>query len=126
MGQARDVMNAAGNRIGAGDMPGALEYYAKDVLVTAPGEETSRGIDGLVRYMQRLNSLMADGTYRNIEDVKAGDRVINMDGKPVRVVKAWCTGVREVMAVRRQEVLHPRRSLRIWCREHDSGPFEAA
>jgi inosine-5'-monophosphate dehydrogenase len=44
--------------------------------------------------------LMANGTYKNIEDVVAGDRVINMDGKLVNVVKAWCTGVREVMALR--------------------------
>jgi inosine-5'-monophosphate dehydrogenase len=44
--------------------------------------------------------LMANGTYRNIEDVRAGDRVINMNGQPVTVVKAWCTGVREVIAVR--------------------------
>src|SRR5262245_14741447 len=44
--------------------------------------------------------LMADATYKNIEDVQAGDRVINMHGKPVTVVKAWCTGIREVMAVR--------------------------
>ncbi len=44
--------------------------------------------------------LMANGTYRNIEEVKAGDRVINMNGEPVAVVKAWCTGVREVIAVR--------------------------
>src|SRR5581483_7427022 len=44
--------------------------------------------------------LMADTTYQNIEDVQAGDRVINMNGEPVTVVKAWCTGIREVMAVR--------------------------
>src|SRR5262245_55501639 len=44
--------------------------------------------------------LMANGTYRNIEDVRAGDRVINMHGQPVTVAKAWCTGVREVIAVR--------------------------
>jgi IMP dehydrogenase/GMP reductase len=44
--------------------------------------------------------LMADGTYRNIEAIKAGDRVINRDGKPVSVQRAWCTGVRPVMAVR--------------------------
>jgi inosine-5'-monophosphate dehydrogenase len=44
--------------------------------------------------------LMADGTYRNIEEIKAGDRVINKDGRAVNVVKAWCTGIREVMAVR--------------------------
>ena len=44
--------------------------------------------------------LMADASYKNIEDVVAGDRVINMHGRSVRVVKAWCTGVREVMALR--------------------------
>lgn len=44
--------------------------------------------------------LMANGTYRNIEDLNAGDRVINMNGQPVTVVKAWCTGTREVIAVR--------------------------
>jgi IMP dehydrogenase/GMP reductase len=44
--------------------------------------------------------LMADATYKNIEDVRAGDRVINMHGEPVTVLRAWCTGVREVMAVR--------------------------
>jgi IMP dehydrogenase/GMP reductase len=44
--------------------------------------------------------LMGDGTYNNIEDIRAGDRVINMRGEVVRVMKAWCTGVREVMALR--------------------------
>jgi inosine-5'-monophosphate dehydrogenase len=44
--------------------------------------------------------LMADSTYKNIEDVVAGDRVINMHGEPVTVRKAWCTGIRDVVAVR--------------------------
>ena len=44
--------------------------------------------------------LMADTTYKNIEDVVEGDRVINMHGDPVTVAKAWCTGVRDVVAVR--------------------------
>ncbi|HEV7128934.1 MAG TPA: IMP dehydrogenase [Ktedonobacterales bacterium] len=44
--------------------------------------------------------LMADARYKNIEDVQAGERVINMNGEPVTVAKAWCTGVREVMALR--------------------------
>src|SRR5262249_55901342 len=44
--------------------------------------------------------LMADATYKNIEDVRAGDSVIKMHGEPVTVLRAWCTGVREVMAVR--------------------------
>jgi IMP dehydrogenase/GMP reductase len=44
--------------------------------------------------------LMANSTYKNIEDVQLGDRVINMNGEPVTVVNAWCTGVREVMSLR--------------------------
>ena len=44
--------------------------------------------------------LMADATYKNIEDVLAGDRVITMYGKPATVLKSWCTGSREVMAMR--------------------------
>ena len=44
--------------------------------------------------------LMANATYKNIEDIQQGDRVINMNGEPVTVAKAWRTGVREVMALR--------------------------
>ena len=44
--------------------------------------------------------LMANSTYKNIEDVGIGDRVINMHGEPVTVRNAWCTGVREVIALR--------------------------
>jgi len=44
--------------------------------------------------------LMADATYKNIEDIRPGDRVINMKGEAVTVVKAWCTGTREVIAAR--------------------------
>jgi inosine-5'-monophosphate dehydrogenase len=51
--------------------------------------------------------LMADATFRNIEDVRAGDRVINKDGRPVTVVKAWCTGVREVLSLRHTQSGNP-------------------
>ena len=44
--------------------------------------------------------LMADASYKAIEMIQPGDRVINMWGMPVTVVKAWCTGVREVIGVR--------------------------
>jgi inosine-5'-monophosphate dehydrogenase len=44
--------------------------------------------------------LMADGTYKPIETVVAGDRVIAGSGMPTTVLRAWCTGVREVLAVR--------------------------
>jgi inosine-5'-monophosphate dehydrogenase len=44
--------------------------------------------------------LMADGTYKNIETIRIGERVINKHGNPVTVTNTWCTGIREVMAVR--------------------------
>jgi inosine-5'-monophosphate dehydrogenase len=44
--------------------------------------------------------LMANATYKNIEEIRAGERVINRDGQPVTVLKAWCTGVRKVMQIR--------------------------
>ncbi|MCB9640617.1 MAG: IMP dehydrogenase [Myxococcales bacterium] len=43
--------------------------------------------------------LMADGLYKDIEKVQAGDEVIGGDGHPVTVKKAWCTGIREVIAI---------------------------
>lgn len=43
--------------------------------------------------------LMANGMYKDIEKIQAGDRVINKRGQAVTVRKAWCTGIREVMRV---------------------------
>src|SRR5437588_3396306 len=53
--------------------------------------------------------LMADARYKNIEDVRPGERVVNMHGEPVTVKRSWCTGVREVMAVR--HVASPRETV---------------
>lgn len=50
--------------------------------------------------------LMANAQYKNIEDIKVGERVINQYGQAVTVVKAWCTGVREVMQIRHTASLH--------------------
>jgi IMP dehydrogenase/GMP reductase len=44
--------------------------------------------------------LMADGSYKGIETIVPGDRVINMHGKPVTVKKSFCTGVKEVVKVK--------------------------
>jgi inosine-5'-monophosphate dehydrogenase len=51
--------------------------------------------------------LMADATYKNIADVRAGDRVINMYGAPVTVLRAWCTGVRDVIGLRHTQSGRP-------------------
>jgi hypothetical protein len=40
---------------------------------------------------------MADGTYRTIESIKVGDRVIDRHGKAATVARAWCEGVPETL-----------------------------
>jgi IMP dehydrogenase/GMP reductase len=72
---------------------------ATEALVEAGADAVKAGI-GPGCFAAGTRVLMANATYKNIEDVLPGDRVINMDGEPVTVVRAWCTGVREVMAVR--------------------------
>lgn len=44
--------------------------------------------------------LMANGTYKNIENVRPRDRVINKNGQAVAVKNSWCTGRRKVMSYR--------------------------
>jgi IMP dehydrogenase/GMP reductase len=44
--------------------------------------------------------LMSNGTYKNIEEIIPGDRVINKDGLPKSVLKAFSTGIRNVSKVR--------------------------
>src|SRR5690606_22561643 len=72
---------------------------ATEALIAAGADAVKVGI-GPGCFAAGTRVLMANGTYRNIEQIRAGDRVINMHGEPVTVLKAWCTGVREVMALR--------------------------
>jgi len=72
---------------------------ATEALIQAGADAVKVGIGpGCLAAGTRI--LMADATYKNIEDIKPGDRVINMKGQPVTVVNVWCTGVREVMSLR--------------------------
>ena len=72
---------------------------AAEALIDAGADAVKVGV-GPGCFAAGTRVLMADATYRNIEDLVAGDRVINMDGEPVTVLRAWCTGIREVIAVR--------------------------
>jgi inosine-5'-monophosphate dehydrogenase len=85
-----DVEVIAGN-VATGE--GAL------ALVDAGADAVKLGV-GPGCFAAGTRILMADATYKNIEDVKSGDRVINMIGLPVTVRAAWCTGVREVVGLR--------------------------
>ncbi len=72
---------------------------ARAALIRAGADGVKVGI-GPGCFAAGTRVLMADATYKNIEDVRPGDRVINMHGNAVGVVRAWCTGVRDVVAVR--------------------------
>jgi inosine-5'-monophosphate dehydrogenase len=72
---------------------------AAEALIDAGADGVKVGI-GPGCFAAGTRVLMADATYKNIEDVQAGDRVINMHGAPVAVKRAWCTGVREVASIR--------------------------
>ncbi len=72
---------------------------AAEALIDAGADCLKSGV-GPGCFAAGTRVLMADGTQRNIEEVREGDRVINMVGYPVTVRRAWCTGVREVVALR--------------------------
>ncbi|KKN66613.1 hypothetical protein LCGC14_0469480 [marine sediment metagenome] len=44
--------------------------------------------------------LMSNGTYKNIEDIQPGDRVINKNGNPVTVLQSFYSGIRLVNKLR--------------------------
>ena len=44
--------------------------------------------------------LLSNGTYKNIEKINSGDKVINQEGKPVVVKSAFSTGIRKVQKIR--------------------------
>ncbi|MFN2627270.1 MAG: IMP dehydrogenase [Gaiellaceae bacterium] len=72
---------------------------AAEALIDAGADAVKAGV-GPGCHAAGTRILLANATYKNIEDVCAGDRVINMQGEPVTVLSAWCTGVRVVIGVR--------------------------
>ena len=72
---------------------------ATEALIQAGADAIKVGI-GAGCFAAGTRVLMANSTYKNIEDIRPGDRVINMNGEPVTVVNAWCTGIREVITLR--------------------------
>lgn len=103
-GHAKSVIDTVGNlkeafpkaRIMAGNVTTA---YAADELVLAGASSVKTG-QGPGCFAAGTRILMADASYKNIEDIRPGDRVINMYGNPVSVWRAWCTGIRKVIGLR--------------------------
>ncbi|MGH9139411.1 MAG: IMP dehydrogenase [Acidimicrobiales bacterium] len=72
---------------------------AVDALVGVGADAVKVGV-GPGCFAAGTRVLMADATYKDIDRIQPGDRVVNMHGEPVTVLKAWCTGHREVMSLR--------------------------
>ena len=115
------VDTAHGHSAGVLDMVARVKANYPDLQVIAGNVATAEGTLDLIRagadavkvgigpgcFAAGTRVLMADATYRNIEDVRPGDRVVNAHGRPVTVVGAWCTGVRDVVEVRHTGGLRP-------------------
>lgn len=51
-------------------------------------------------FAENTRILMANGTYKNIQEIKIGDRVINKHGHAVNVINAFCSGFKPVKKIR--------------------------
>ena len=68
-------------------------------LVDAGADSVKVGVGpGCCGFNTRI--LMANGIYKNIQDVKINDFVINKDGKPVRVLNVMNQGIKNVIKIR--------------------------
>jgi IMP dehydrogenase/GMP reductase len=72
---------------------------ATEALIQAGADSVKVGI-GPGCFAAGTRVLLANATYKNIEALLPGDRVLNMRGEAVTVLRAWCTGLREVVALR--------------------------
>src|SRR3989344_3487144 len=68
-------------------------------LVSAGADSIKAGVGGGC-FAAGTRILMSNGTYKNIEEIEPGNRVINKDGNPVNVLKSFCTGVKKISKVR--------------------------
>lgn len=80
----------------AGNISTAMGYVD---LVNAGADSVRVGI-GNGCFAEDTQVLMADGNYRGISKIKAGEYVINRNGKPVKVLKVLNKGFREVRKIR--------------------------
>ena len=108
------VDTAHGHARGVADMVARVKDAARGVDVIGGNIATRAGAQALIDagadavkvgvgpgcFAAGTRILMADATYKDIQDVVEGDRVITMHGKPATVLRSWCTGVREVMGLR--------------------------
>lgn len=79
--------------------PGMVETDVSKVNRAEVGKRINFGlIYGCFAAGTRI--LMSNGEYKDIEQIVEGDKVINMYGNPVKVKRAFCTGLKKVIKVK--------------------------
>ena len=68
-------------------------------LISAGADAVKIGV-GSGCFAEGTRILISNGTYKNIEEILPGDKIINKDGNPVAVLKSFCTGVKKVNKIR--------------------------
>jgi len=99
LAKASDAVHEISNAVNVPVIAGNVATYqgAKE-LAQAGADGIKIGV-GPGCFAAGTRVLMANGSYKNIEDVEKGDRVINKNGEPVSVKAAQKTGEREVIEV---------------------------
>jgi IMP dehydrogenase/GMP reductase len=89
------------------DVAGEFEIIAGNIATfEAANDLCEWGVDGLRVgvgsgcFAGETRILMANGTYKDIQNIKVGDRVINMNGKPVDVKSIQMTGYKKTIKIR--------------------------
>ena len=88
-------------------MAGNVSTYDGAYMLAQAGASSIRVGIGSGCFQADTRILMSNGTYKNIDKIQSGDMVINKDGNPVRVIKAWCTGIRKVIRLRHTQFYKP-------------------
>lgn len=90
------------------------DNFGNRIVIMAGNVATPDGVDNLHKWGADIvkvgvgpgcfaagtRILLANGTYKNIEDVCSGDKVINKNGEVAVVKNAFCTGERDVISYR--------------------------
>ncbi len=74
-------------------------HFGQEVFVTRKGAvRASKDMMGIIPgcFGAGTRVLMSNGTYKNIEDIQLGDRVISGTGRTVNVLSGFSRGVRQV------------------------------
>jgi len=94
--KVKDLIKKIKDFIGCNVIAGNVATYDAAIDLYEAGANAIKVGVGPGCFAAGTRILMANGIYKNIEDIKPGDRVINKYGYPINVKKSFKTGYRKV------------------------------